>query len=286
MKEFRNISDQYDAYTNIRFKSYEQGVMWMEDDIHLLSLGFDYEEEELRGIVAKLRGQMNEMVSIVKAEYEERMSRILTGKKFTFAVIGCSFSSEYLSYVNIVTELLRAYPGIRVIDAAVTAETVPQTLANLYNRVLRYKPDLASLYMGINDMRRNGDVYTKNNVSPQEFQRDMNYIVDMVHACGGQTILHTLTPCNIPAQERGVRDKRWTYRIDDWDVFNGIIREIAEVKNCPLNDQTESLKNFSGSVNIPENGLHLTKEAQIFLALRFMNVLLETVDTLFGDSQL
>ena len=80
-----------------------------------------------------------------------------------------------------------------------------------------------------------------------------------------------------------MRDKRWTYRIDDWDVFNGVIREIAEVKNCVLNDQTENLKAFEGDVNIPENGLHLTKEAQEFLAKHFMKVLLDTVETMFGE---
>ena len=30
-----NISDYYDAYTNIRFKSYDQGVMWMENNLRL-----------------------------------------------------------------------------------------------------------------------------------------------------------------------------------------------------------------------------------------------------------
>ena len=284
MKQIGNVSDYYDAYTNIRFKSYDQGVMWMEDNIPLLAKGFDYTEKEIEDIISVLKFQVDEMAETVRSEYGERMEKVLTEKNFRFAIIGCSFSSEYLSYVNVVTDLLRrSYPQIEVIDAAVTAETVPQTMAHLYNRVLRYKPDLCSIYMGINDMRRNRDVYTKNNVSPREFARDMNYIIDMVKQYDSQVILHTLTPCNIPAQERGVRDKRWTYRIDDWDVFNGVIREIAEVKNCVLNDQTENLKAFEGDVNIPENGLHLTKEAQEFLAKHFMKVLLDTVETMFGE---
>ncbi|MCI9475032.1 MAG: hypothetical protein HFE71_00920 [Emergencia sp.] len=284
MKQIGNVSDYYDAYTNIRFKSYDQGVMWMEDNIPLLAKGFDYTEKEIEDIISALKFQVDEMAETVRSEYGERMEKVLTEKNFRFAIIGCSFSSEYLSYVNVVTDLLRRYyPQIEVIDAAVTAETVPQTMAHLYNRVLRYKPDLCSIYMGINDMRRNRDVYTKNNVSPREFARDMNYIIDMVKQYDSQVILHTLTPCNIPAQERGVRDKRWTYRIDDWDVFNGVIREIAEVKNCVLNDQTENLKAFEGDVNIPENGLHLTKEAQEFLAKHFMKVLLDTVETMFGE---
>ena len=58
MKEVGNVSDYYDAYTNIRFKSYDQGVMWMEDNLPLLSIGFDYEQEELRGIIADLNRQV------------------------------------------------------------------------------------------------------------------------------------------------------------------------------------------------------------------------------------
>lgn len=284
MREIANVSDYYDAYTNIRFKSYDQGVMWMEDDPALLAAGFDYEETELRDIIADLNRQSAEMADVVRAVHGRRIEEILKGKQFTFAIIGCSFSSEYLSYVNVVTQLLKPYSGITVIDAAVTAETMPQTIAHIYNRVLKYGPDISSVYMGINDMRRNRDVYTKNNVSPREFCRDMNYLTDVLCGCGSQVILHTLTPCNIPNQERGVSDKRWTYRIDDWDVFNGIIREIAEVKNCVLNDQSKKLTDFHGKVNIPENGLHLTKEAQEFLAIQFMDVLLETVRTKYGKA--
>lgn len=283
MKEIGNVNDYYDAYTNIRFKSYDQGIMWMEEDPKLLSVGFDYDEEELRQIIARLSLQVEEMASVVRSVYGEKMESVLRGKHFKFAIIGCSFSSEYLSYVNVVAELLKSYEGIKMIDAAVTAETVPQTMAHSYHRVLRHRPDICSLYMGINDMRRNRDVYTKNNVSPREFCRDMNYLIDMLHNCGSQIILHTLTPCNIPAQERGVSDKRWTYRIDDWDIFNGIIREAAEQKNCVLNDQTKKLEQFHGEVNIPENGLHLTREAQEFLALQFMDVFLETVRTKYDE---
>lgn len=281
MKTIGNISDHYDPYINIRFKSYDQGVMWMEDNIPLLAKGFDYEEAELVSIISKLEHQVDEMADSVRQSLGERMKQVLTGKKFKFAVLGCSFSSEYLSYVNVVTTLLREYPGIEIIDGAVTAETVPQTVMHLYNRVLKYKPDICSLYMGINDMRRNADVYTKNNVSPREFARDMNYITDAVKNCGSQMILHTLTPCNLVAQEKAVSEKRWTYRIDDWDVYNGIIREIAEVKNCVLNDQTKNLESFGSTINIPENGLHMTKEAQEFLAKHFMEVVLDTVETMF-----
>lgn len=276
-----NISDYYDAYTNIRFKSYDQGVMWMENNLRLLSIGFDYTEEELSRIIGELNRQVDDMAEIVKGIYRERMEKILKGKKLKLCIIGCSFSSEYLSYINVVTRLLKEYENIEIIDAAVTAETVPQTMAHIYNRVVRYKPDICSLYMGINDMRRNRDVYTKNNASPREFYRDMNYLTDVLKRYGSQVILHTLTPCNIPAQERGVSDKRWTYRIDDWDIFNAIIREIAEVKNCVLNDQTRNLEKFCGPVNIPENGLHLTREAQEFLAIHFMDVLLNTIECKF-----
>lgn len=284
MSKIGNVSDHYDTYTNIRFKSYDQGVMWMEEDPHLLSIGFGYDEDEIAQTIDTLNRQVDDMAGVLRASYGSRMDQLLTGKSFKFAIIGCSFSSEYLSYFNVVERLLEPYEGIQVIDAGVTAETVPQTVEHIYNRVLKYKPDISSLYMGINDMRRNGDVYTKNNVSPREFYRDMDYLIHALKHCGSEVILHTLTPCNILAQERGVIDKRWTYRIDDWDIYNGIVKELADVNNCPLNDQMKNLESFDGEVNIPENGLHLTWQAQQFLAAHFLEVFLDTVSNKFGEA--
>lgn len=275
-----NVSDHYDAYKIIRFKSYDQGVMWLDGDLALLAAGFEYPVEELRNIIENLERQVDEMADTVRQLYQTELDRVLKEKKFTFAIIGCSFSSEYLSYFNVIRRVLSDYPDIQVIDGAVTAETVPQTVEHIYNRVLRYKPDISSLFMGINDMRRNLDVYSKNNVSPQEFQRDMRYLTKMLRR-SGDVILHTLTPCNIAAQEQSSLDRRWTYRIDDWDIYNGIIRRIADEECCVLNDQTAYLRDFNGVVNIPENGLHITREAQEFLAIHFMRTFLNTVETHF-----
>lgn len=284
MNNIGNVSDNYDAYMNIRFKSYDQGVMWLENNPHLISIGFGYEEETIQRIISDLEEKVNNMAETVRDVYGKKMDRILSGRQFKFAIIGCSFSSEYLSYFNVIKKVLEPYEGIEIIDAGVTAETVPQTVEHIYNRVLKYKPDISSLYMGINDMRRNGDVYSKNNVAPKEFYRDMNYLVKVLKLSGSEVILHTLTPCNIVAQERGVIDKRWTYRIDDWDVYNGIIYELADINGCVLNDQTKHLEEFGGVVNIPENGLHMTGEAQQFLALRFMDIFLETVKNKYGEA--
>lgn len=276
-----NVSDHYDAYKVIRFKSYDQGVMWLDGDLELLSVGFEYPVEELRGIVEKLEQQVDEMANIVRCQYRSELDRVLKNRKFSLAIIGCSFSSEYLSYFNVIRRVLADYPDIQIIDGAVTAETVPQTLEHIYNRVLRYKPDISSIFMGINDMRRNLDVYSKNNVSPREFQRDMRYLTKMLRS-SGDVILHTLTPCNIAVQENSSLDRRWTYRVDDWDIYNDIIRRIADEECCTLNDQTAFLKNFHGVVNIAENGLHITREAQEFLAIHFMRTFLDTVETHFG----
>lgn len=276
-----NVSDYYDAYKVIRFKSYDQGIMWLDGNLKLLSTAFEYPEEELREIIGKLELQVDDMAAKVREVYKDELDRVLKNRKFRFAIIGCSFSSEYLSYFNVVRRILADYPDIQVIDGAVTAETVPQTVEHIYNRVLRHKPDISSLFMGINDMRRNLDVYSKNNVSPAEFRRDMCYLTKMLKH-SGDVILHTLTPCNIAVQEESSLDRRWTYRVDDWDVYNGIIRQVADEESCVLNDQAAYLKDFQGVVNIPENGLHITREAQEFLAIRFMQTFLRTVETHFS----
>ena len=65
--------------------------------------------------------------------------------------------------------------------------------------------------------------------------------------------------------------------MDDWDLYNGIIRDVAEMNCCVLNDQTEYLKEFHGPVNIRENGLHLTADAQVFLAIKFMETMLNAI---------
>ena len=56
-----NVSDKYDAYMNIRFKSYDQGVMWLEDNPELIAVGFGYEKEQVQQIIQDLEGQVTEM---------------------------------------------------------------------------------------------------------------------------------------------------------------------------------------------------------------------------------
>lgn len=283
-KNLRHISDPYDAYTNIRFKSYDQGVMWLEDNVELMSLCFGYDKSELTDIIARLEAQVTDMAKIVTHTYQKEMDQVLSDKKFTFAIVGCSFSSEYLSYFNVIKRVLEPYRGIRIIDAAVTAETVPQTIMHIYNRALHYQPDITSLFMGVNDMRRNNDVYSKNNVSPDEFYRDINYLVKVLTQGGKDVILNTITPSNLMVLQNSIRDKNWTYHVDDWDTFNGILRKLADINGCVLNDQALALDTqFHGTINIPENGLHLTREAQEFLALQFMRVFLETVKLRFQN---
>lgn len=87
------------------------------------------------------------MAEIVKGIYRER-GKNPKREKIKTLHYRMLFSSEYLSYINVVTRLLKEYENIEIIDAAVTAETVPQTMAHIYNRVVRYKPDICSHVYG------------------------------------------------------------------------------------------------------------------------------------------
>ncbi len=102
----------------------------------------------------------------------------------------------------------------------------------------------------------------------------MNYIAKILRHKGSHVIFNTLSGYDTERMENAVAEKRWTYNVEFDDVYNNIIREVALENECVLNDMAEKFKEFDGPMNILNNGLHLTYQAQGFFADKFMETFL------------
>lgn len=274
MSQYVNDSDNYNAYKNIRFKAYQNGVPWIENDKEMISYAFGYTMEEIEAVYKQLDEEFQSSVDYINKKYKKDMDAKLKNRNITFCCIGCSFASDYQSFFNVVRKVLAPYLGIKIIDAAVTSETSTQTISKLYDRVLKYDPDITVVLIGINDMRQNNDVYSRSYVSPEEYRKNLNYIAKILRHKGSRIIFNTLSTYDTIRMENAVKEKRWTYYVGIDDVYNNIIREVSEENGCVLNDMAVKFREYHGPMNIPNNGLHLTYQAHCFFADKFMEIFL------------
>ncbi|GAA0076086.1 hypothetical protein UT300005_04640 [Clostridium sp. CTA-5] len=274
MRQLINNSEYSNEYMDIRFKAYQGGIPSIENNREMIAYAFGYPIEDVDTIYKELDRELQSSVDYINTKYKKEMDDKLKNLEFTFAFIGCSFVSDYQSFFNVVRRVLAPYSGIKLIDASVTGDTTPQTISNIYNRVLRYKPQITAVFIGINDMRQNNDVYSKPNVSQEEYHKNMNYIAKILRHKGSRIIFNTLSGYDTERMEIAVAEKRWTYNVEFDDAYNKIIREVALENGCILNDMDKKFKEFDGPMNIPNNGLHLTYQAQSFFADKFMETFL------------
>lgn len=274
MAQYSDNPNYHDAYETIRFKSYQGGVPWIENDRELISCAFGYTMEEMDSVYQELDEGLARSVDHIVAKYKKEMDAKLPDREITLCCIGCSFASDYQSFFNVVRKALAPYPGIKAIDAAVTSETSAQTISRIYERALRYAPDITTVLIGSNDMRQNNDIYSRPYVSPEEYRKNLSYIAKILRQSGSLVILNTLSTYDTVRMENAVKEKRWTYFVGIDDVYNTIIREVAEENGCILNDMASKFKEYHGPMNIPNNGLHLTSQAHCFFADKFMEALL------------
>lgn len=271
-----NINEIEDiVYKNIRYKTYQNGAPWIENDKEMLSYAFDYSKGELEAVYEQIDRELQNSVDYINEKYKKEMELKLTDKEFTLCCVGCSFTSDYLSFFNIVRKAIEPYRGIKIIDAAFNSETSTQTISRVYDRVLKYNPQITSVLIGINDMRQNNDVYSKPNVSPNEFRKNLNYIAKILRENGSRVIFNTLSPYDTLKMEAAVKEKHWTYYVGIDDIYNQIIRDVSRENGCVLNDMSAKFLEYDGPMNIPNNGLHLTHQANCFFADMFMDVLLK-----------
>jgi lysophospholipase L1-like esterase len=143
--------------------------------------------------------------------------------------------------------------GIEVIGAGISGNKVPDLQKRLEKDVLKKKPTLVVIYIGINDVWH-GETNPKNGTSKDKFEEGLKEIISKIKAAGSNVLLCTPT---VIGEKTGGSNK-----LDvQLDEYANISRKVAKEMKVPLCDLRKAFQDYLKDHNAAnkENGM-LTRD--------------------------
>lgn len=163
--------------------------------------------------------KIKKMMSVPSEQQD--ITWLFCGDSITHGVVYLYNLRDYteIFHQRLRTELGRVHDA--VIRTAISGWTTRQTLADVERRILRHKPDVLSIMLGMNDSG------THNNLPLPEFCDNYNKILDLAEKCSSPAlIMHTANPIWDSAKDcRGTLGE-----------YNKAVREIATQRGAVLVD--------------------------------------------------
>ena len=263
----------FTSYTNTRMKLHRHCVP-LDDNPSKIAEIYGYDEHEVSRIFAELEEDLQRAADELREAFGSELSEKLAGRRMNLVFIGDQLTSEYLSYYNILKRALKDYPDVELSIAGNTGDTSNQSVQYIYGLAVSQAPVVTSIFIGSNDAFRSNDMYRKTVASREEFGDNVDYLTKVMLHNGSKVILNTLPPVDEEAVKQAYAHMNLTIENEELAVRNQLILEIAEKNHCAVNDIAACLEKFDGKVQLPENGMLLTKEAQLAIAKQFTSVLL------------
>ena len=134
--------------------------------------------------------------------------------------------------------------GIKVINAGISGNKVPDLQGRLKRDVLEKKPTLVVIYIGINDVWH-GENDPKRGTSKEKFEEGLRDIIGKIKDAGGRVVL--CTPSVIGEKTGGAN------KLDaQLDEYSDISRRIAKELKLPLCDLRAAFVDYLKEKN-PDN---------------------------------
>jgi len=176
-------------------------------------------------------------------------------------------------YVSIVREHLRKdYPGITVIGAGISGNKVPQLVERLDRDVLRHRPTIVVIYIGINDVWH-FDKHGTGTPKPV-YESGLRDLIARIQASSARVML--CTPSVVGEKHRG--ENKLDSLLDD---YAGISREVAQSLGATVCDLRKEFISYLTSHN-PKNlsegiltvdSVHLNDEGNRLVAETLLSVI-------------
>lgn len=148
-------------------------------------------------------------------------------------------------YVRYIADVL---PDVEIINRGINGERVRDLLIRLERDVLLEKPDLVTLFIGINDTWRK---FEGDDGTYWEFERDYRYLIETMQAAGIKVIV--VLPYLLETQ-----DVLYTWRAD-LNLRIELIRNLAQEYRCPfipLDTVMQSYTTCFSKRELAEDGVH------------------------------
>ncbi len=226
-----------------------------DDDRAKLSCIYNIPPERLDTVLAEFENRNRESAEAVLRVCGA--PDVNTEKKFRVAFLGDSITSYRMSYRCILQRIFAPYPNITIKDFSVSGLKASDIFTAYYPAIRDFKPAIAVVMVGTNDMRITDDEYQYPHTPVRLVARNYAYLVEKLGKTGCAVLAVTLPPFCM--KKIRVALNRWSIllREDVRKEYDDVIAGIARNNDAVLIDMREEYEKYDPSDITMEDGLHL-----------------------------
>jgi lysophospholipase L1-like esterase len=170
----------------------------------------------------------------LRADTEPAVKKITLAKGDRIVFLGDSITQAgagakgYVTLIRQALEKKHKDLGIEVIGAGISGNKVPDLQARLERDVLKRKPTVVVIYIGINDVWH-GERDPKRGTSKEKYQEGLEDVIDRIHKTGARVLLCTPSVIGEKTDGSNTNDKKL-------DEYSALSRKVAKAKKVPVCD--------------------------------------------------
>ena len=268
---------QMDYFFNFKFNLHKS----------LLPIGIDdHDYKRLEAVYGVDEAWMQQAVETIAASNRAQAAQLATrfdlrkldAKPLKIAFFGDSITSDRQSYLNVLKTATAEFVNLTLVDMAISAHKSGDLFTALYPGMIGEHADIAHIMIGTNDVRQMDDAQRLFHTSPEEYEKNVDYVVSQLVQDGTQVILTTIPPFCEEKVTRGFAGCRALFCEQSRVLFNGILERIAARHGVLLNRMDTRYAPHAVADLTLDDGIHLNAAGQALLAQGVVDAIMQLVD--------
>ena len=244
-----------------------------DDDYSRLAKVYDADDALMEQVVSTIEKSNGLYAQRITEKFDFAK---LIEKPITLAFLGDSITSDRQSYFNIIRKATGNGNAVFV-DYAISGQKSGDLFTVMYPDIISVHSDIAHIMIGTNDMRRMNDEMRLYHTSPEEYEKNLDYIVRALVNDGTKVILTTIPPVSQEKVTKNYPDHRMLFLEEDRILFNHILSHIAEKYGATLNNMDSFYCQYTTEELTIPDGIHLNALGQELLSYGVMQTILDVL---------
>lgn len=234
----------------------------------------DHDYDRLKTVYGVSDEWMKQTVESISASNKEHAE--ILAKKFDFEQLnkkplkivffGDSITSDRQSYFNIMKIALQNCQNVNLVDMSISAHKSTDLFTALYPNMVGEHADIAHIMIGTNDVRQMDDDQRLHHTGPEEYEKNVSYVVSELVKDGTKVIITTMPPYSTEKSSVCFAENRALFLEEGRQLYNGILARVAEKYNVFLNKMDERYAAYTPEELTLDDGIHLNAIGQDILA--------------------
>ena len=245
----------------------------------------DYDYDRLKtvyGVSDEWMKQTVEAISASNKEHAEILAKKfdleqLNKKPVKIVFFGDSITSDRQSYFNIMKVALQDCQNVNLVDMSISAHKSTDLFTALYPNMVGEHADIAHIMIGTNDVRQMDDDKRLHHTGPEEYEKNVRYVVSELVKDGTKVIITTMPPYSREKSSVVFAENRALFLEESRQLYNGILARVAKDCNVVLNEMDARYAAYTPEELTLDDGIHLNAIGQDILAEGVVEAIIDLI---------